>query len=73
MIYIVIRIFYFLRNIYNNRYGLFHTWPMMPGGHTLTVRELEALQLKYKAQEKNRVIKHGDSTIQRSIDQADAD
>lgn len=48
---------------------------MMPGGMTLTVRELEALQLKFKAQEKeeaNKRRKHGNSTVQRSVDQINA-
>lgn len=52
---------------------------MMPGGMTLTVRELEALQLKYKTQEKEEsnkkqlVIKNGDSAIQWPVDQINVD
>lgn len=39
---------------------------MFPGGMTLTVRELEALQLKFKTQEKeetNKRRKHGNTTV----------
>lgn len=55
-----------MKQIYHGRYGVIYTWPQMPGGHTLTVRQLEKLQLKYK-QEKLRVKNSdGDFKVQRS-------
>lgn len=49
-----------------DRYGLKHTWPMMPGGMTITVDKLKELQMKYDT-EKNinsKSDENGNSTIQ---------
>lgn len=45
-------VFSFFKKIHNERYGLIHTWPMMPGGMTLTVEDLKSLQLKSKNDKK---------------------